>query len=262
MENSIIKETGPEVETVMTSLQGHITATLDDLVKTFGWPEMGGNEDKVTKEWAIMFLNGEVATIYDWKSAYPNDGSEYTWNIGGRDGSAVSNVHEEFNNKMQDPMKEIKGEEMETKYYYLDNLKGFNMKVATQKWNEEKDEFEYAWVDTLTDHEKLLIDLVAPNQAVTLISQIKESFREVTNLAELKRKIKRSLIKEWCVTVEFEYETEIDFGIAGSHTIYGTQEADIDVEAKDEEEAEEKVINDVTSEYEITDAWVNHTVEQ
>jgi len=68
-----------------TSLQGYILTTYDNLVKIFGEPWHGPDsnlDDKVTCEWAILFDDGTVATIYDYKIGFtPRD--EYEWHVGG-----------------------------------------------------------------------------------------------------------------------------------------------------------------------------------
>jgi len=50
-----------------TSLQGHITTTMRDLISAFGEPTFYYPGDKVTVEWVHVFPDGSVATIYDWK---------------------------------------------------------------------------------------------------------------------------------------------------------------------------------------------------
>lgn len=77
-----------------TSLQGHIVASYDELVKVFGEPDYGPNGtegDKVTCEWDIMFNDGTLATIYDWKEE-ETPMHETQWNVGGKSKQAVWNV--------------------------------------------------------------------------------------------------------------------------------------------------------------------------
>ena len=92
-----------------TSLQGHIEATYDDLVKAYGEPAFDstrdGESDKVHTEWALEFQNevGDyiTATIYDWKedSAYNSRVGKYRWHIGGNSYEAVEAVYDYANLK-------------------------------------------------------------------------------------------------------------------------------------------------------------------
>lgn len=96
--------TGTDVDTVGTSLRGHIVARKSDLIDAFGeptWDEPSG-DNKVTVEWAIQFDNGVIATIYDWKRyelGTPDLFEEIEWNIGGNDFDAASLVKEVLNRK-------------------------------------------------------------------------------------------------------------------------------------------------------------------
>jgi len=92
-----------------TSLQGHIEASYDDLVKAFGAPAfdsvVDGDSDKVHTEWALEFQNEEgdyiTATIYDWKeyNAYTSRTGKYRWHIGGNSYEAVEAVYDYANLK-------------------------------------------------------------------------------------------------------------------------------------------------------------------
>lgn len=81
-----------------THLQGHIEASYQDLEKAFGKPiESDGH--KVSGEW-IFVSNGEVFTLYDWKStslydpclpsvqSFRANKEKTTFNIGGRTNAA------------------------------------------------------------------------------------------------------------------------------------------------------------------------------
>ena len=73
-----------------TCLQGYIETTYDQLVKVFGKPaNLEG--DKVTVEWSILFFDGTIATIYDWKLSETPMGV-YRWHIGGKSQRAVELV--------------------------------------------------------------------------------------------------------------------------------------------------------------------------
>jgi hypothetical protein len=67
----------------MTCLMGYVNTTYARLVKVFGKPIDGDSGDgKVNSEWIIKFANGEVATIYNYKTGTtPTD--DYDWHIGG-----------------------------------------------------------------------------------------------------------------------------------------------------------------------------------
>ena len=85
----------------MTSLQGTIKTTYDELFKVFGHPTMtdGDPYEKVNAKWSIEFkvpftddtgiedFETVTATIYNWKMGYiPTE--EYDWHIGGFDENA------------------------------------------------------------------------------------------------------------------------------------------------------------------------------
>ena len=80
----------PEVD--MTSLQGYVTSTYDDLVGVFGEPQYQ-NDGKVTCEWNLKFADGTVATIYDYKEGTTPKGA-YDWHVGGFNQYAVKRVTE------------------------------------------------------------------------------------------------------------------------------------------------------------------------
>lgn len=66
----------------MTSLMGEVNTRYERLVEVFGTPINGSGDGKVNSEWIIRFANGEVATIYNWKTGTtPID--DYDWHIGG-----------------------------------------------------------------------------------------------------------------------------------------------------------------------------------
>ncbi len=92
--------TGASVDTVGTSLQGYVTSTLAELTVAFGEPEFYGEGDKVTVEWTIMFDNGDVASIYDWKRydlGTPEPTEVYEYHVGGNSPAAVALVKTALN---------------------------------------------------------------------------------------------------------------------------------------------------------------------
>lgn len=86
-----------------TSLVGDIRANYSDLKALFGEPG-DGDGYKVSTEFVIRFVDGEVATIYDWKAsdlyedgAYPvstirSDDWDGDWNIGGTSAKVAQRI--------------------------------------------------------------------------------------------------------------------------------------------------------------------------
>ncbi len=79
-----------------TSLRGHFICSYQDLVRVFGEPNCEGDEYKVSTEWVISDIEGNVWTIYDYKMTDLYDDNtmtveefrnlpEYEWHIGGHD---------------------------------------------------------------------------------------------------------------------------------------------------------------------------------
>jgi hypothetical protein len=64
-------------KTTGSSLKGYINCTYQDLVRALGEPTYStpSGDNKVQKEWVVKY-NGEVFTIYDWKTY----DEEYTMN--------------------------------------------------------------------------------------------------------------------------------------------------------------------------------------
>jgi hypothetical protein len=87
-----------------TSLQGEISTTKAQLIETFGAPNWESNQesDKVSIEWAMVFEDGTLATIYDWKryeEGTPDIDEVYSYHIGGMSPLAVERVTEALNKK-------------------------------------------------------------------------------------------------------------------------------------------------------------------
>lgn len=81
-----------------TSLQGYVAVSYDELLSKFGEPTVG-DEYKVDAEWEILFEDGKVATIYNWKDGKNYNGPDglevrhiTDWHIGGHDNEVVSRV--------------------------------------------------------------------------------------------------------------------------------------------------------------------------
>ena len=93
-----------------SSFKGHITALYQDLIDTFGEPNMPFS-DKVWNEWSIRFIemttgpgliideDDHYVTIYDWKETHPNQSryGEYRWNVGSKSRKAVGLVLDALN---------------------------------------------------------------------------------------------------------------------------------------------------------------------
>lgn len=84
-----------DINSNMASLQGYIQARRCDLERVFGVPNEEDG-DKITTHWKIQFLDGTVATIYDWKTDAPGQDDVYSWHIGGHVRSAVYLVHNAY----------------------------------------------------------------------------------------------------------------------------------------------------------------------
>ena len=75
-----------------TCLQGYVDQNYNVLVQLFGKPMYWGGP-KVQWEWQILFKDGEVATIYDWKNYHIHKPEEVTnWHIGGNNPVVVTRV--------------------------------------------------------------------------------------------------------------------------------------------------------------------------
>ena len=98
MPMELVEYQADDLAPVGTCLQGHVTATFDQIVERFGEPnilgEGLGSGDKVWWEWGVQFTKWDdaleddepiYATIYDWKETHPDHAhtGEYRWHIGG-----------------------------------------------------------------------------------------------------------------------------------------------------------------------------------
>ena len=92
----------------MTSLQGYVKVSYDELVEVFGEPTFQSNWDyeprpvcgKIETEWELG-IDDTPVTIYDWKE-YDNgsrsrSGLAYRWHIGGTSRKAVDIVSNRLN---------------------------------------------------------------------------------------------------------------------------------------------------------------------
>ena len=88
----------------MTSLQGYVVATYDEIVAALGEPDYKSpgpdteywSEDKVETEWEWVDEDYGKITIYDWKQydggRTSRSGMPYRWHIGGSNYHAVDVV--------------------------------------------------------------------------------------------------------------------------------------------------------------------------
>jgi hypothetical protein len=80
-----------------TYLQGYITTTRAKLTRAFGEPWEQDFAEKVTLEWGVLFADGTLATIYDWKRYEDRElgqEEEYAYHIGGLSPRAVQLITE------------------------------------------------------------------------------------------------------------------------------------------------------------------------
>jgi hypothetical protein len=95
--------TGDDVDLGGTHRQGFVDVSFDTLVKVFGNPREGVEGDKVAFEWSILFADGTVASVYDYKASSlygepdaptPDEmrKSFTDWHIGGKTERAVELV--------------------------------------------------------------------------------------------------------------------------------------------------------------------------
>lgn len=85
----------------MSSLQGFLDVSYDQLVSAFGEPHHDGDGYKVDAEWVLKFEDGTIATIYNYKTGknYNGDDGEEVkdirdWHVGGFNKNAAILVAE------------------------------------------------------------------------------------------------------------------------------------------------------------------------
>jgi len=94
---------GDESDADNTWYLGEINISYTELVKLFGEPVSDGDGYKVDAEWILVFEDGEVATIYNYKNGRNYLGSSGKskeriryWHIGGRNEIVVDRVKEKM----------------------------------------------------------------------------------------------------------------------------------------------------------------------
>jgi hypothetical protein len=89
----LFKTNNPKTNVNGTSLQGYVSTTFDKLKELLGPAGEGSADGKTNVEWTLEFVDGTVATIYDWKmSNIPTE--TYDWHIGGKSKKAVEYIQE------------------------------------------------------------------------------------------------------------------------------------------------------------------------
>tara|TARA_R110002126_G_scaffold289333_1_gene444054 strand:+ start:617 stop:925 length:309 start_codon:yes stop_codon:yes gene_type:complete len=87
-----------------TSYHGNtITCTPDTLIGLLGAPSYDDNQgyDKVNLSWTCETSNGELFTIYDWKTYSPVRMNQMVhWHIGAKESSIATNATEELNSTL------------------------------------------------------------------------------------------------------------------------------------------------------------------
>ncbi len=80
-------------------LRGYIPVPYSKLVEVFGEPHSNGDGYKVDASWSILFEDGTLATIYNYKNGKNYNGKQgratkyiTDWHVGGFDNRAVELV--------------------------------------------------------------------------------------------------------------------------------------------------------------------------
>jgi hypothetical protein len=93
------------------SLQGYITTSYAKLVEIFGMPNSEGDDYKVSTEWTIEDKDGNIASIYDWKSTCLYDDEtltvsqlrklpSYQWHIGSQNVTTANDLIQFIESKL------------------------------------------------------------------------------------------------------------------------------------------------------------------
>jgi hypothetical protein len=80
-----------DINVSFTCLQGHLEASYEDLCTAFGPHHTNVDDMKCDAGWDLMFSDGTVACIYNWKNGHNYMGSDGKaikdmtyWNIGAK----------------------------------------------------------------------------------------------------------------------------------------------------------------------------------
>ena len=82
-----------------TTARGFLKTTYDELVAKLGEPrDVNSLDGKVKCEWILLFSDGSVGTIYNWKTEIiPKD--MYYWRVGGKGIDITRKVEKALNTK-------------------------------------------------------------------------------------------------------------------------------------------------------------------
>lgn len=77
-----------------TSYKGMVFVGYDDLLSIFGEPSTNvtSRGGKVRAQWIVLFGDGRVGTIYDWKEDYLPTESVSRWHLGGHNDIAPRRI--------------------------------------------------------------------------------------------------------------------------------------------------------------------------
>jgi hypothetical protein len=94
------KVNDPDADLNGTSLVGSIDISFYDIMEKLGESSEDYDDGKSDAEWTILFADGSVATIYNYKDGRNYNGAEgletdeiTDWHIGGKDKSVVAKVY-------------------------------------------------------------------------------------------------------------------------------------------------------------------------
>jgi hypothetical protein len=83
-----------------TFLVSEIDLSFIDIVKKLGPASAKSFDSKVRARWVLKFEDGNIATIYDWKTA--GDIKKVgTWNIGGKSKKVVPYIYQIFDKERE-----------------------------------------------------------------------------------------------------------------------------------------------------------------
>lgn len=88
------------VDINFAGLQGYLQATRAELISIFGAARTTGLDDNVNCEWDILFEDGRVATIYNWRKPVPDLHDAHNWSLGGHTRADAQRVHDAYRQGM------------------------------------------------------------------------------------------------------------------------------------------------------------------
>ena len=82
----------PHADINMSSLQGRLNVSFDELVRCFGPPSFEWASEKTQCEWYLVFEDNTIATIYDYKMGEIPVHQINNWSVGGFTKRAYTHV--------------------------------------------------------------------------------------------------------------------------------------------------------------------------